>query len=102
MIELIADFLAGAVFVNSIPHLAAGLRGELFPTPFAKPPGVGKSHPAVNFTWGLANVLVGAILIAFAPIAVGINAGFILFIVGALIVGIFTASYFYRWRQHND
>ena len=42
-------FLAGALLCNSIPHLAAGLRGEPFPTPFGRPPGEGKSPPLVNF-----------------------------------------------------
>lgn len=52
-------FLAGALLCNAIPHLAAGLRGEPFPTPFARPRGVGPSSPLMNFYWGTANLLIG-------------------------------------------
>lgn len=52
-------FLAGALLCNAIPHLAAGLRGEPFPTPFARPRGVGRSSPLMNFYWGTANLLIG-------------------------------------------
>jgi hypothetical protein len=51
--------LAGALVANAIPHLAAGLRGEPFPTPFASPPGKGLSAPVVNALWGSANLLIG-------------------------------------------
>ena len=51
--------LAGALLCNGIPHLAAGLRGEPFPTPFATRPGKGLSAPPINALWGSANVLVG-------------------------------------------
>jgi len=36
-------FFAGAFLCNCIPHLCAGLQGMPFPTPFAKPRGIGKS-----------------------------------------------------------
>lgn len=51
--------LAGALLCNCIPHLAAGLRGEAFPTPFATPPGKGLSPPVINFVWGAGNLLLG-------------------------------------------
>ena len=57
-------FLAGALLCNGIPHLAAGLRGEAFPTPFAKPPGRGDSSPLVNVLWGSINVFAGVALAA--------------------------------------
>ncbi len=66
-------FLAGALLCNAIPHLAAGLRGEPFPTPFAKPRGVGLSPPLVNFLWGLLNLVVGLWLAAERPFALGVN-----------------------------
>jgi hypothetical protein len=52
-------FLAGALLCNCIPHLASGLRGEAFPTPFADPPGKGLSSPLLNFLWGAANLSLG-------------------------------------------
>lgn len=51
--------LAGALLCNCIPHLAAGLRGEAFPTPFATPPRRGLSSPVINFVWGAGNLLFG-------------------------------------------
>jgi hypothetical protein len=56
--------LAGALLCNSIPHLAAGLRGEAFPTPFAKPRGKGLSPAFVNFLWGAANLFTGIFIVA--------------------------------------
>lgn len=44
MIHL-APFFAGAFLCNALPHLAAGLQGRPFPTPFATPHGVGDSPP---------------------------------------------------------
>ncbi len=35
--DYIAVFFAGAFLCNSLPHLACGLSGAPFPTPFAKP-----------------------------------------------------------------
>lgn len=61
-------FLVGALLCNAIPHLAAGLRGEPFPTPFAKPSGVGLSSPLLNFVWGSFNLAVGLILLSRHPV----------------------------------
>ena len=54
--------LAGAFLVNCVPHLSAGLRGEAFPTPFAKPPARGLSSPRTNMLWGSGNFVVGIVL----------------------------------------
>ncbi|MEJ0066167.1 MAG: hypothetical protein WDM85_12710 [Caulobacteraceae bacterium] len=64
--DSLSDFLlipAGAFLCNSIPHLAAGLRGEVFPTPFAKPRGKGPSSALVNFYWGAANLALGLFIL---------------------------------------
>jgi len=47
-LHLLAMLFSGAFLGNSIPHLTAGLRGERFPSPFASPPGKGKSSSVVN------------------------------------------------------
>ena len=54
--HLVAQFFGGVVLANAVPHLAAGVAGRRFPTPFAKPPFRGRSSPAVNALWGLANL----------------------------------------------
>lgn len=75
---------AGALFCNGVPHLAAGLRGEAFPTPFAKPPGRGPSPPWLNVLWGTVNLLVGASLVRrgmglpFSLELLALAAGFVL------------------------
>ena len=101
MKHLIVDFVAGFLISNSIPHLSAGLRGELFPTPFAKPPGVGLSHPSVNVVWGVINGVLAVLFLQYMPIAIGLNSGFMAVVLGALIGGALIANYFYHWRQRN-
>ena len=101
MKELFANFAAGVILCNCIPHLAAGMRGELFPSPFAKPPGVGRSHPAVNVVWGVTNAVAGIVLLDYAPVDVGFSPSFIAIVLGALVGGSLIAGYFYRWRNKN-
>lgn len=102
MISLIANFFAGALLCNSIPHLAAGLRGELFPSPFASPPGIGNSRPVVNVCWGLGNAVVGLLLLDYAPADVGLSLSFIVAVTGALVGGSLIARYFGRLRGSNE
>src|SRR5947209_18959266 len=67
----VADFFAGVLLCNCIPHLACGLRGEPFPTPFAKPRGIGHSSSLLNFLWGSLNLFVGGSLLSLFPILPG-------------------------------
>ena len=95
----IADFFAGAFLCNCIPHLVCGLQGAPFPTPFAKPRGIGDSPPVVNFFWGAFNGLAGAALLARHPVAVGLNTDFLVLVAGALVLGAQMALHFGRVRQ---
>lgn len=61
--DLLGLFAAGALLCNSIPHLASGLKGETFYTPWARPRGVGQSSPLQNFLWGAGNLLLAIVLI---------------------------------------
>ncbi len=61
--HLIAYFLAGIFVVNGIPHLLMGLTGRKFPTPFAKPAGIGDSTAVTNVVWALFNLFVGYLLL---------------------------------------
>ncbi len=85
--RFLALFFAGAFLCNAIPHLTAGLRGELFPSPFSKPRGVGPSSPLANFLWGGLNFIIGALLLGAHPIAVGFNLDTLALFVGALALG---------------
>ncbi len=58
----LACFFAGMFLVNTVPHFIHGVSGELFPTPFANPPGKGLSSPTINILWALVNLVVGYIL----------------------------------------
>ena len=92
--SFLAVFFAGVFLCNSIPHLSSGLRGVPFPTPFAKPRGVGDSPPVINFVWGAFNMFVGAILYSLHPFVAGLNAEFLVFFVGALLIGLVLAVHF--------
>ena len=84
-------FLAGALLCNCIPHLGSGLQGIPFPSPFAKPRGVGNSPPIVNVLWGFANLALGALIAArhlsMPDIAPDAFAG----LAGGLAMGVFLA-----------
>jgi hypothetical protein len=98
----LSAFFAGVFLCNAIPHLASGLRGEIFPTPFAKPRGRGPSSPLVNFLWGAGNALVGIGLLSRHPVAVDVNPEFIALVAGALVIGVYLAIHFGKVRQGNS
>jgi hypothetical protein len=97
--DYVAAFFAGAFLCNCIPHLARGLRGETFPTPFARPRGKRPSSPLVNFLWGACNVLVGLVLLSRHPGAVDLNPGFVALAAGALAIGVYLSRHFGKVRQ---
>jgi len=94
----VADFFAGAFLCNAIPHLASGLRGEPFPTPFAQPSGQGLSSPVVNFLWGFLNLVIALALLSVARIQIGLNTPLLLFLIGFLLIGLLNAGHFARVR----
>jgi hypothetical protein len=96
--NIIGLFFAGAFLCNCIPHLASGLRGEPFPTPFAKPSGVGLSSPLLNVLWGFANAVVGGVLLGRNADALSGAMGWAIVAVGGLAIGIFTALHFGKVR----
>jgi hypothetical protein len=87
-------FFAGAFLCNCIAHLCSGLQGHPFPTPFATPRGVGNSSPIVNFLWGVANLLLGLLLLSRHPAEVGVNPDFIAITVGVLVMGVYLSIHF--------
>jgi hypothetical protein len=64
MMDYLAYFAAGLFLTNGVPHFIYGISGRRFQSPFASPPGVGESPPLVNVLWGMANLVVGYLLIA--------------------------------------
>ena len=59
----LAHFFAGVFLANGVPHFVNGISGRKFHSPFASPPGVGESSPVVNVLWGLANFVIGYLLL---------------------------------------
>ena len=90
----LALFFVGAFFCNCIPHLAAGLMGMPFPTPFARPRGIGNSSPLANFLWGAFNFAVGLYLLSTHPFTIGPNVETSAVAVGALLLGTYLAVHF--------
>jgi len=90
ILHFVLSLFAGALICNAIPHLTAGLRGELFPSPFASPAGVGTSSPEVNVLWGSLNLFLGLALFRH-PVWVA-------FVLGFVILGVFMARHFGKVR----
>jgi hypothetical protein len=92
-LHFVGWFFGGAFLANAIPHLAMGTTGRRFPTPFASPPGKGKSSAPVNVVWGFANLIAGMALtpgdgVFSAPV---LTAG-----CGFLAMALFVAMHFGR------
>jgi hypothetical protein len=98
----LALFFSGALLCNSIPHLAAGLQENAFPTPFAKPRGVGDSSPVVNVLWGLLNLWFGVMLIHYQGSADQFMWQSIVTMVGAAVMGIYLAAHFSRVKAKRS
>jgi hypothetical protein len=94
-------FLTGAFLCNAIPHLAAGLMGMPFPTPFAKPRGIGDSPPLVNFLWGALNLGLGLAGLRDQAVTLGMNADCLGLALGALVLGSYLAVHFGRVRARH-
>jgi hypothetical protein len=96
----VAAFFAGAFLCNSVPHLVAGLQGAPFPTPFAKPRGVGDSSALVNFVWGFFNLLVGLYLFSRHPVLLEFTPDLIVPLAGALAIGLYMSVHFGKvWQD---
>jgi hypothetical protein len=99
----VAYFWGGAFLCNAIPHFVAGVMGQPFQSPFAKPPGQGLSSSTVNVLWGAFNFAVAYALIigvgSFDPrcpsdvLAVG---------TGVLSMGLMAARAFGRFHGGNS
>ncbi len=59
----LAHFASGVFLANAVPHYVNGISGRKFQSPFASPPGVGESSALVNVVWGLANFIIGYLLL---------------------------------------
>lgn len=95
-------FISGLLLCNCLPHLAAGLRGERFPTPFSHPHGVGLSSPLLNFLWGSLNLVIGGYLLARGHASWGMPLPhWAVLLAGFLLTGCYAAIHFGRVRNRT-
>jgi len=80
----IACFFAGAFIANMVPHFIHGVSGDVFPTPFATPPGKGASSATVNVLWGLLNLVIGYLLMRAGKVSNQKVVSLIIFFLGIL------------------
>jgi hypothetical protein len=99
MLDYLLIAFAGALICNAIPHLAAGLRGEPFPSPFAKPHGIGDSSPVINALWGSANLFAGIAVLAARLPRVDLTWGLSAAAIGFIAIGVFCARHFGNVRK---
>jgi hypothetical protein len=95
----LAYLVAGFLFANGIPHFINGISGNRFQSPFARPPGVGESPPLVNVIWGMANLLVGYLLVYFVgDFQAGLTVDMLLVGLGFALTALLLSWHFGRMR----
>jgi hypothetical protein len=100
---LISYFFGGAFLCNAIPHLASGLTGRPFQSPFAKPRGEGLSSSTINVLWGVLNLVVAYILICrVGDFSVRSTAHAAILGLGFLLMSLFCARHFGRFHGGNS
>jgi hypothetical protein len=91
----LAYFIAGVFLANGVPHFANGISGKHFPSPFASPPGIGKSSPVVNVLWGTLNFCTAYMLLtSVGNFQSGISLDTLFVAFGILMAGTILASHF--------
>lgn len=90
----LAAFGAGFFLGNAVPHFVAGSMGEMFPSPFADPPGEGLSSPLTNVLWALANVVFGYALLRLGKVSISSRASMGAVLIGLPVVSIMTSILF--------
>jgi hypothetical protein len=92
----------GAFLANAIPHFVSGMMGRPFQSPFAKPPGQGRSSSTVNVLWGFLNIAVGYILVCRVGDFELRNTGDVAALgAGALAIALLAARQFGRFNGGN-
>ncbi|MCR2783911.1 MULTISPECIES: hypothetical protein [unclassified Microbacterium] len=71
LLSIVRSAAGAALLLNAVPHGVKALQGEPFPSPFADPPGVGMSRPAVNVVWSAINATAGSLLLGRGVRTVG-------------------------------
>jgi hypothetical protein len=99
----LAYFASGLLITNGIPHFVNGISGHRFQSPFASPPGVGKSSPLINVIWGMVNFILGYLLLAgVGDFAGGISLDTALFGLGSILMALILSWHFGRVRTEKE
>ena len=85
---------AGFFLTNVMPHMANGISGREFPSPFADPPGVGMSSPTINVVWALINLFLGYVLLRVSRVKFDDSLGMLVLFVGIAICALMCAMSF--------
>ena len=85
---------AGLFLGNAVPHFVAGAMGEMFPSPFADPPGFGLSSPLTNMIWALSNLLIGYVLLRVGRVQPTHYGSMIALFIGVAAIGIMLSMHF--------
>jgi hypothetical protein len=102
-LDLVACFFGGVFLTNAIPHVVAGMMGEPFQSPFAKPRGEGLSTSTVNILWGFFNLAVGYLLVCRVGDFELRNTSDVAALgLGGLLIGLFLARHFGRFHGGNE
>jgi hypothetical protein len=101
-LHLVAYFFGGAFLTNAVPHFVAGVMGEPFQSPFAKPSGQGLSSSTVNVLWGVLNLVIGyALIFHVGDFDLRRRSDAISLGVGMLAIGLLSARLFGRFHGGN-
>lgn len=101
-LHLVSYFFGGAFLTNAVPHFVAGVMGEPFQSPFAKPPGQGLSSSTVNVLWGFLNLVIGyALVCRVGDFDLKSASDAIAFGLGILAIGLLSARLFGRFHGGN-
>lgn len=102
-LDLVAYFFGGAILTNAIPHVVAGMMGEPFQSPFAKPSGEGLSTSTVNILWGFFNLVIGYLLVCrVGDFNLRSTTDVAAACLGGLSIGLCLARHFGRFHGGNE
>ncbi len=99
----IAWFFGGVFLFNALPHLAAGVSGRPFQTPFATPRGEGLSSSTVNVAWGFLNLAAAwGLLLHVGDFDLRAWDHALASGLGGLLISLFGARHFGRFHGGNN
>jgi hypothetical protein len=98
----VAYFFGGMFLINAIPHFVAGVMGQPFQSPFARPPGQGHSYATVNVMWGSFNFAVAyGLLSRFGAFDIRNIEDVSACALGGFLMGLMLARHFGRFNGGN-